>query len=87
MNVEIGTETPIFLFWEYLFRNFGILSVSAVETNLCCVSVVGDGAVHEALLLVVGELDVAQPFISVVVHISNNRKRNKKMISKNIKWD
>ncbi len=21
MNVEIGTETPIFLFWEYLFRN------------------------------------------------------------------
>jgi hypothetical protein len=25
MNVEIGTETPIFLFWEYLFRNFGIL--------------------------------------------------------------
>ncbi len=20
MNVEIGTETPIFLFWEYLFE-------------------------------------------------------------------
>jgi hypothetical protein len=27
MNVEIGTETPIFLFWEYVFRNFGILSL------------------------------------------------------------
>ncbi len=27
MNVEIRTETPIFLFWEYLFRNFGILSL------------------------------------------------------------
>jgi hypothetical protein len=27
MNVEIGTETPIFLFWEYLFRNFGISSL------------------------------------------------------------
>jgi hypothetical protein len=27
MNVEIGTETPIFLSWEYLFRNFGILSL------------------------------------------------------------
>ncbi len=26
MNVEIGTETPIFLFCEYLFRNFGVLS-------------------------------------------------------------
>jgi hypothetical protein len=25
--VKIGTETPIFLFWEYLFRNFGILSL------------------------------------------------------------
>jgi hypothetical protein len=22
MNVEIGTETPIFLVWEYLFRYF-----------------------------------------------------------------
>ncbi len=28
MNVEIETETPIFLFWEYLFRNFGILLCS-----------------------------------------------------------
>jgi hypothetical protein len=27
MNVEIGTEIPIFLFWEYLFRNFGILTL------------------------------------------------------------
>jgi hypothetical protein len=27
MNGEIGTETPIFLFWEYLFRNFGIFSL------------------------------------------------------------
>ncbi len=27
MNVDIGTETPIFLFWEYLFRNFGVLSL------------------------------------------------------------
>ncbi len=27
MNVEIRTETPIFLFWEYLFQNFSILSL------------------------------------------------------------
>jgi hypothetical protein len=31
MNVEIGTETPIFLFWEYLFRNFGILSLQCAH--------------------------------------------------------
>jgi hypothetical protein len=27
MNVEIGAETPLFLFWEYLFQNFGNLSL------------------------------------------------------------
>jgi hypothetical protein len=31
MNVEIGTETPLFLFWEYLFQNFGILSLQFVS--------------------------------------------------------
>jgi hypothetical protein len=31
MNVEIGTETLIFLFWEYLFRNIGILSLQCRE--------------------------------------------------------
>jgi hypothetical protein len=33
MNVEIGTETPIFLFWEYLFRNFGILSLQCISAD------------------------------------------------------
>ncbi len=30
MNVEIGTEARIFLFWEYLFQIFGILSLQCV---------------------------------------------------------
>ncbi len=31
MNVEIGTEAPIFLFWEYLFQIFGILSLQCIS--------------------------------------------------------
>ncbi len=31
MNVEIGTDTPIFFFCEYLFRNFGILSLQCIR--------------------------------------------------------
>ncbi len=30
MKVEIRTEAPIFLFWEYLFQIFGILSLQCI---------------------------------------------------------
>jgi hypothetical protein len=32
MIAEIGTETQIFLFWEYLFQNFGILSLQCTNS-------------------------------------------------------
>ncbi len=48
MNVEIGTESPKFLFWEYLFRNFGILSLqcSCVQgvTQRCRLSLLTNSA-------------------------------------------
>jgi hypothetical protein len=34
MNVEIGTETPIFLFWEYLLPIFGIFSLECVVLHV-----------------------------------------------------
>jgi hypothetical protein len=31
MNVEIGTEAELFLFWVYLFQIFGIVSLQCVS--------------------------------------------------------
>jgi hypothetical protein len=33
MKVEIGTETPLFLFWEYFFSIFVILSLQCIQSN------------------------------------------------------
>jgi hypothetical protein len=42
MNVEIGTETSIFLFWEYLFQNFGILSLQCGKWQLPAIKYTGN---------------------------------------------
>ncbi len=45
MNVDIETEeTPIFLFWEYLFQNFGILSLQCSIVGLLLLSSMAQGS-------------------------------------------
>ncbi len=67
MNVEIGTETPIFLFWEYLFRNFGILSLQfalhIVLYNVCTGKIVLALPLH-IYLLTEQKLE-AGPYLSI----------------------
>jgi hypothetical protein len=55
MNVEIRIETPIFLFWEYFFRNFGILSLQCtIELSF---KSKGNAAMPRGVgLLIVGEM-------------------------------
>ncbi len=44
MNVEIGTEAPIFLFWKYLLQIFGIFSL------LCWLGIIKLFPARESLL-------------------------------------
>ncbi len=41
MNVEIGTETPLFLFWEYLFRKKRYFVFAVSFTRVAHIKIVG----------------------------------------------
>jgi hypothetical protein len=35
MHVEIGTEAALFLFWEYVVRMFGNVSLQCITNETC----------------------------------------------------
>ncbi len=69
MNVEIGTEAPIFLFCEYLFQIFGILSMQckAVRT-----SVGRSGKEQEEHLTHL--LKLAKQFVRLLAEVEKSKK-------------
>ena len=57
MNVEIGTEAPIFLFWEYLFRICGILSLQcgpSVNFSSSCFLTSPENGPQKIFVVIVG---------------------------------
>ncbi len=63
--MEIGTETPRFLFWEYLCRNFGILSLQCERR----VFLVGS-PVKKCVHCVIHQVNDASVRIRLVVFLS-----------------
>jgi hypothetical protein len=60
MNVEIGTEAPIFLFWEYLLQIFGIFPLQC-STWKCLRSFSGTGNYSAAVVSIQGTGIPPQP--------------------------
>jgi hypothetical protein len=68
MNVEIGTVAPIFLFWEYLFRNIGILSLQCGFLAVDSGPAVADVQAVAAPMLLQSVSAVISPIMLLGVH-------------------
>ena len=76
MNVKIGTEAPMFLFWKYLLPIFGIFSMECVTYRRC----------NCLIFVYCQSLTLIQFILSIKENVPNSEKSNNTKFHKKKNW-